>query len=356
MDDLDALRKGIASIDEEIIALVAKRMEVARSIGMAKREMGKAIRDIPVEERVVERFISAGKELGISRATAEQVCRAVIREAVEVQSMIPHEQEGRRILIVGGSGKMGRWLRKFLAERGHEVRYHDLVVSTDGAYMPLEEGVEWSEVIIIATPISEVGPMLERLIEYGADRLVFDISSLKSPFVGTLREAASRGHRYCSVHPMFGPDTRSVFDRRILLCDCGSPSAVEEARTLMEGGGALLVDVRLEEHDLLMSYVLGLSHAVNIVFFNSLARSGIPFDRMMEVASTTLRKQLDTTIDVAMENPYLYYEIQSMNANSEGTWHNFHKSVEDVMNTILDGDEAAFIDIMKAGRAYFGGR
>ena len=54
MDDLDALRKGIASIDEEIIALVAKRMEVARSIGMAKREMGKAIRDIPVEERVVE--------------------------------------------------------------------------------------------------------------------------------------------------------------------------------------------------------------------------------------------------------------------------------------------------------------
>ena len=355
MDDLDEMRKRIASLDREIMSLVAERMEVATRIGEAKIKAGLPIRNLPVEEEVIERFTTMGAKQGISRETSEQICRALIREAVETQSMIPLRQEGKNVLIIGGQGKMGRRMRDLFSERGHDVRYNDLVIGTDAEYMSLDEGLDWAEAVIIATPISEVDGMLRKVMAKGREQLVFDISSLKSPFIGTLRRATSKGCRFCSVHPMFGPDTRSVFDRHILLCDCGSSDAVEEARGLLEGGGALLIDVDLEEHDLLMSYVLGLSHAANIVFFNALVRSGIPFDRMIAVASTTLRKQMDTTIDVAMENPYLYYEIQSMNANSEETWRNFYKSVEDVMNTIIDGDESAFIEIMRAGRAYFGG-
>ena len=69
----------------------------------------------------------------------------------------------------------------------------------------------------------------------------------------------------------------------------------------------------VEEHDELMSYVLGLSHAVNIAFFEALRQSGKGYDDLNRAASTTFRRQVETSRDVASENSQLYFEIQHLN-------------------------------------------
>ncbi len=74
-----------------------------------------------------------------------------------------------------------------------------------------------------------------------------------------------------------------------------------------------LVVMGLDEHDRLIAFVLGLSHALNIAFFTALAESGEAAPRLARMSSTTFDAQLDVATRVAAENPDLYYEIQSLN-------------------------------------------
>lgn len=69
----------------------------------------------------------------------------------------------------------------------------------------------------------------------------------------------------------------------------------------------------LAEHDHLIAYVLGLSHALNIAFFTALANSVEARPKLAQMSSTTFDRQLKIASGVANENPRLYYEIQSLN-------------------------------------------
>ena len=73
----------------------------------------------------------------------------------------------------------------------------------------------------------------------------------------------------------------------------------------------------LDEHDRLIAYVLGLSHALNIAFFTALADSGEAAPRLARLSSTTFDSQLDVASRVAAESPDLYFEIQSLNQYGE---------------------------------------
>jgi chorismate mutase / prephenate dehydrogenase len=152
---------------------------------------------------------------------------------------------------------------------------------------------------------------------------------------------------------MFGPEA-SVYDRNIVICDCGSNAAMDKAAELFDGTGAKLTRMPIEEHDELMSYVLGLSHAVNIAFFRTLAKSGMDFMRLDKISSTTFRSQVATSRRVANESPELYYDIQHLNPHSKHCLDIFLEAVGDIEATALDEDKKKFVEIMREGKAYFG--
>jgi chorismate mutase/prephenate dehydrogenase len=59
----------------------------------------------------------------------------------------------------------------------------------------------------------------------------------------------------------------------------------------------------LDDHDRLIAYVLGLSHAINIAFFTALAESGEAAPRLARLSSTTFDAQLAVASLVAGESP-----------------------------------------------------
>ncbi len=347
MDDLEVLRAGIAEVDAIIMDQVARRMELARMVGQFKQANGLPIRDHGVEGGVRQRYRDLAQIRGIGDSTADGISSTLIAEAVDQQSNLALG-EGSKVLVVGGGGKMGGWMVRFLSRRGHEVRISD---PEHPGSVALESGAIWADVVVVATPISVVGEAIENLVEIGTDALVFDISSLKSPFMETLRSAAAAGLRVCSAHPMFGPETPSVHDCNIVVCPV-TPGAAEEASALLGGGGSHIIILDLEEHEHLMSVVLGMSHAMNIVFFTALRRSGIRFDDLMRVASVTFRKHVDTATSVGCESPFLYYEIQHLNPNSAMIWGVLSQAVDEVTEAALDDDPAAFTKLMMEGRLY----
>ena len=59
--DLDLIRKDIDQVDEEIVALLEKRMDLVSQVVAYKKESGKAVLDTGREQAVLERVESLVK-------------------------------------------------------------------------------------------------------------------------------------------------------------------------------------------------------------------------------------------------------------------------------------------------------
>lgn len=114
--------------------------------------------------------------------------------------------------------------------------------------------------------------------------------------------------------------------------------------------------MNLDDHDRLIAYVLGLSHALNIVFFTALAESGEAAPRLAQLSSTTFDAQLMVAANVARENPRLYFEIQNLNRFGMQPLQALREAAQRVYALVEEGDEQSFVDMMEQGRAYLAQR
>lgn len=366
--DLDTLRTRIRATDDQILTLIRQRLDLAREIGEIKFSKHIPVKDYKVEKDVLERNLSTGKQLGLYEPLTTEITRLLIRYSVLTQDEFQSQEkrsEARvhwRILIIGGRGRMGIWLSDFFDSFGHRVVHYDPTAANEteskrvtkkyDLFDQLTDAVAGADVIIIAAPISETAGLIDQLIALHTNALVLDICSLKSPVIPAIRKAEKLGLRIGSVHPMFGPQVDILAGRNIVICDTGNPGITEAATSLFSGTTAHLVTIKLEEHDRSMSYVLGLSHLVNLIFADVLANSGIEAEKLMEVASTTYLNQASVARAVAAENPSLYYEIQSENSFTPQLIDSIRLSVESWFADISTKERTKFIQRMQRADSF----
>ncbi len=352
------LRRSLNEIDHQLLALVAQRQTVSREIARVKRETGYPTRDYQREREVIVDAQRAAAELGVPPALAETLMRLLIRSSLTTQeqaSVAAHGVgSGRRTLVIGGGGKMGRWFVEFLASQGFTVEVADPGGAPAGA-VALDD---WrrsdlrQDFIVLATPLGITDDILRELALRRPPGVVFDVGSLKSPLRAGLLALKSHGCRVTSIHPMFGPDTDLLSGRHLVLVDLGSAEALERVRELFAPTMVEQVVMSLDDHDRLIAYVLGLSHALNIAFFTALAGSGEAAPRLAKLSSTTFDAQLDVAARVAQESPELYYEIQSLNDYGAESLEALAQAVERIRAAVLSRDHDGFVALMKRGRDY----
>ena len=344
----DEIRKKIEEIDEEILELIQKRGEAAASMGKLKASKMLPLVVPEVEKVVIGRYTAKAAATGMSEKSLTDIARLLIKESIEIQARIPRPAAAKRILIIGGAGQMGRWLCDYFSSRGHEVSVFDRKMSEkDHNNTDLSEASNKADVIVISTPIETTAGIANEIISSKTKALIFDIASIKTPFLESFQDFAKHGVNICSTHPMFGSKANGIIGRNVIVCDCGNASAALEAEKLFEGANIIRMDVT--EHDKLMAYVLGLSHALNIVFNSALMKSGIPFDVLSSVSSTTFQKQSELSIDVAFDNADLYYTIQTANPyNRDSISH-----LKEAMYELREFDREEFLMLMAESRNYF---
>src|SRR5690606_15921284 len=147
--------------------------------------------------------------------------------------------------------------------------------------------------IVVATPLGAGSAILAQLAARRPKGVVFDLGSLKSPLRAGLAALKEAGVKVTSLHPMFGPSVELLSGRHVIFIDLGNVEALDAARALFRPTLAEQVVMDLEEHDRLVAYVLGLSHAVNICFFTALAGSGEAAPKLERMSSTTFDSQVD---------------------------------------------------------------
>jgi chorismate mutase/prephenate dehydrogenase len=355
---LEDLRQRVNDLDRQLIALVAERKAVSEEVARVKRATGKPTRDYEREREVIMGVRAMAEERGVSPELGEQLLRLLIRSSLTTQeqaSVVAYGAgSGRRALVVGGAGKMGGWFVNVLASQGFSVEVADPAAVPAG----VTRVEDWRrtdlkhDYIVLATPLGVTDAILRDLALRRPPGVIFDVGSLKSPLRAGLLALKSHGCKVTSVHPMFGPDTELLSGRHVVFVDLGSAAALASARALFAPTMAEQVVMSLDDHDRLIAYVLGLSHALNIAFFTALADSGEAAPELARMSSTTFDAQLEVAARVAQDSPELYYEIQSLNDYGAESLEALSQAVERLRTAVLSQDHDAFVALMRRGRDY----
>jgi chorismate mutase/prephenate dehydrogenase len=356
---LPDLRQRLNELDRRLLGLVAERKAISGEVARVKRATGRPTRDYEREREVILGIRAAAMELGVSPALAEDLLRLLIRSSLTTQERASVVAQGvgsgRRVLVIGGAGLMGRWFVEFLSSQGFAVEIADPAAAANTG---VEYVDDWKKTdlthdfIVLATPLGVTDGILRDLALRRPPGVIFDIGSLKSPLRAGLLALRSHGCKVTSAHPMFGPDTELLSGRHVIFVDLGCDAALEAVQELFAPTMAEQVVMSLDDHDRLIAYVLGLSHALNIAFFTALAESGEAAPRLARLSSTTFDAQLDVASRVARDNPELYYEIQSLNDYGAESLEALSQAIERLRTAVLSRDHDGFVALMRRGRDY----
>jgi len=225
-----------------------------------------------------------------------------------------------KIAIIGGSGKMGRWLADFLLKEGHEVvitgRNREKLeearvqlgvsITTDNT-----EAVREADRILLSVSIDSFKDVVRQVAPYvRSGQVVIDVTSTKAIPVEIMHRYIKNG-LVLGAHPLFGPGAKSVSRQNFVLTPIGEEETAlaGKVKSYLEARGAMVALMTPREHDDMMSLVLGLSHFVAIVSADTLLSVGKLHP--METAGSSTYKVLLTLIEsVLSEDPELYASIQ----------------------------------------------
>lgn len=365
MADLDKLRQKISDIDNKIMDLLVERMQAVREVGDYKKEKRLPIKDYKVEKKILDRARAHAQSAAISDAYIRDVMRTIIDHSVSEQDLIKQAREpgfnadAKTALIIGGGGHMGLWLAQFIESMGHHVTISDLDLSDPRCQkfhcVDRHENMDQNQFdwIFLATPMEVTAQLIDDLARSAVQATVVEICSLKQPIVKSLKHAQQKGMNIVSLHPMFGPDVNYLSGKNIVFCRTeGDDRVVEDIRSLFSETSAILIDIPIEQHDRMMSYVLGTSHFLNLVFAGILTSSNLSLAQLEKLAGTTFSRQLELTKGVSRENQNLYFDIQYLNAESSRIFSDFTGTFNDLMTFVRGNKRQEFLNFMDKCRTY----
>lgn len=357
MNELDTFREKVREIDKEIINLIWKRIEITKNIGEKKKEKSIPLRNWELEKSIIENATTIAEDLGISEGLIKSIMQHLIMESVIQQERLHYSAYAgykENILIIGGLGEMGEWFSYFFQNQGHNVSIYDIKGKSDifKSFKNLNEGIKKASCALIASSLNSVPEIIDELTQLNFEGVIFDIASLKGHLLNSIKRANEKGIKITSIHPMFSSNARTLSDKVICFCNCGNEAANVRVENLFKNTAASIVKLSLQEHDRLISYVLGLSHIINIIFIKVLMEGNYKYIDLKNVASTTFNSQLLTAISVINENPDLYYAIQKFNPFNENLYKKLNEVVESITLCITKGKKDIFVEIMEKGKEW----
>ncbi len=91
MPNTQELREQIESIDEEIIDLIATRMEIADELAIEKKHSSQEYWDKDKEKEVINRYMELCEEVSLTEGDAKLIAEVILRISKERQKHLYEE-------------------------------------------------------------------------------------------------------------------------------------------------------------------------------------------------------------------------------------------------------------------------
>jgi prephenate dehydrogenase len=214
---------------------------------------------------------------------------------------------------------MGRWTARYLLKEGMQVvisgrnpeklktAARELGVSACSNI----EAVKQADVVLLSVSPDQVEAVVREIAPHiRPDQVVMDNTSVKTRPVEAMhrhiKEALILG-----THPVFGPGARNLENQNIVLTPVSEreKAFVEKVKNYLESKKARVSVMSPEEHDRVMTVVLGLAHFIAIVSADTLL-SFDNFAEMKKIGGTTFKLLYTLVESVISEDPGLYASLQ----------------------------------------------
>jgi chorismate mutase/prephenate dehydrogenase len=316
MDDLNRIRDRIDELDQEIVRLLKNRYENARALGRIKSERGLELRDAEREKIILRKMEQAALTLDLKPELVRPIFEQIFSLSVQAQKDAGQSKKlsGNTILIIGGTGAMGRLFARFLSLHGASVKLagreisktrkaaHELAVEPGTI---LDAGS--SDIIILAVPIEEtvrVATDVASLMRTGS--ILADLSSVKTGISDRIAEKIPKDVEYVSLHPLFGPRTDHFSNQTIAAVSYRVGPKWSRLAVALRKAGSKIVTMSADQHDKTMAYVQGLHHF-------ALISLGLALDGMGGEPRTQSLRETEDRIASLIDNWETILEIQRLN-------------------------------------------
>jgi len=262
-----------------------------------------------------------------------------------------------KVAIIGGSGRMGRWLACFLLKDGQDVvaigrnesKLREVKQQLGIETATSLEAIKTADVVLISVPMDSFESVMKQLPPYlHPEQVILDITSIKTTPVEVMHRYIKTG-KVLGTHPMFGPGAKDFSRQNVVLTPTSEKETAlaQKVKQYLEARGARVALMTPQEHDEMMAIVLGLAHFIALVSADAL----LSFDKlkqMEKVGGTTYRLLLTLAESVLTEDAEFYASLQ-MNLPKIREMHAlFQKKAEAWARLVESKDSRGFIERMDA--------
>jgi chorismate mutase/prephenate dehydrogenase len=349
---LAVVRAMIDALDRDLLQILARRMALVAEVAAWKRQHGLRIRDPQREQDVLRDRHERALELGLPPGEIESIFRVLLRSSRDHQAAlraeVPAGDHVRTVAIIGGHGKIGRLMARLFGDLGH----HLLIVDTD-TVLRAEEAAAAADVTVISVPIDRTEEVVRAIGPHvRSDALLMDVTSIKSAPMQAMLESTAGS--VVGTHPMFGPSVHTLQGQRVVLCRGRGDAWADWVARSLAARGLVITETSAEHHDRVMSVVQVLTHFQTQVQGLTLARLGLPLSETLRFTSPAYLLELYVAARHFAQDPALYGPIEMRNPRTAEVTAALGKSVREVADILVDGDQAAFTGLFEEVRAFFG--
>ncbi len=250
--------------------------------------------------------------------------------------------------IIGGTGSMGQWFKKFFENHSYNV-----LIASRSTDLSIEECTRQSDVVIVSVPIEstievikKVGPLVKK------EGLLVDFTSIKTDPVKAMLE-----HSNCEVigmHPVFGPGVESLRNQAIVLCPARSEKWLRWLEEILLKGGAKLKITSPEEHDKMMSVIQGVIHFSSITISHVLKELNIDIMETQDFSSPIYKLRMDMVGRILNQDPNLYANIEILNPETPKALKAYLQTCNKLFGIIEKKDTKGFVNYFNEAADYLG--
>jgi prephenate dehydrogenase len=253
-----------------------------------------------------------------------------------------------KIGIIGGTGQMGQWFKKFFEANNCEV-----LIAGRSTRLTHEECAKQSDIVIVSVPINvtietikKIGPFVRK------DALLMDLTSIKEAPVKAMKKYSKA--EVLGAHPVFGPGILSLKDQTMILCPARGKKWFAWLKKLLANNGAKIKITKPRHHDQMMAVIQGVIHFSSITISHTLKELGIGVEESKEFSSPIYKLRLDMVGRILNQDPNLYADIEISNTRAKKAIKTYLNTQKKLLKIINKKDNAAFIKYFKEAADYMG--
>ena len=256
--------------------------------------------------------------------------------------------------IIGGSDGLGKTLiyyfrddfEVYITGRDHK-KGKQVADEMNVNYIESNEGLaNISDILVISVPIQHTCDVIREVAPFmKSGSVMVDVTSVKEGPTKTMGEVLPDSVEYIPTHPVFGPRTTRLDNQVIVLTADRKGKWYSKVYDYLASKNMRIIETTAEKHDFMMSIVQVLTHFSFISTASAIEKLSVDISETEDYESPIYNLMIDMIARIVSQNPYLTYNIQSMNSNGNKVRNALAEAVLELRDVINKGDEEEFIDI-----------